>query len=160
MSLHANCSDSKRLAAQLADIALTASAISKANPACHASDLRRSPYVPYVMDKSAVLNKAVINWLSAFPHWTSIFVLIQVSQPLAGPGPGQGPARRPHDPRMRGSDPRQQAQPRPVQPVQQSQPQPQGQAQPAAANLPAEQQKGKLLCDYLSLFSHIYSMLW
>ena len=47
---------------------------------------------------------------------------------------------------MRGSDPRQQAQPRPAQQIPQQQPQPQPQAQPqqnAAANLPAEQQKGE-----------------
>lgn len=58
-----------------------------------------------------------------------------------GPGPGQAPVRRPHDPRMRGADPRQQAHPRPVQPMQQPQPKAQPQQTPAA-NLPAEQQKG------------------
>ncbi|KAL3130336.1 hypothetical protein ABBQ38_008165 [Trebouxia sp. C0009 RCD-2024] len=57
-----------------------------------------------------------------------------------GPGPGQLPVRRPHDPRMRGADPRQQAHPRPAQPIQQPQPNPQPQQVPAA-NLPAEQQK-------------------
>ncbi|KAL3147799.1 hypothetical protein ABBQ32_002527 [Trebouxia sp. C0010 RCD-2024] len=57
-----------------------------------------------------------------------------------GPGPGQVPVRRPHDPRMRGADPRQQAHPRPAQPIQQPQPNPQPQPAPAA-NLPAEQQK-------------------
>lgn len=63
--------------------------------------------------------------------------------PGPGPGPGQA-ARRPHDPRMRGTDPRQQAQPRPVQQIPQQQPQPQAQPQQnAAANLPAEQQKGE-----------------
>lgn len=61
-----------------------------------------------------------------------------------GPGPGQVPVRRPHDPRMRGADPRQQAHPRPAQPIQQPQPNPQPQPAPAA-NLPAEQQKGNFL---------------
>lgn len=62
----------------------------------------------------------------------------------AGPGTA---ARRPHDPRMRGNDLRQQAHPRPMQPVQQPQGQPQAQPQgpqqqqAAGTNLPAEQQK-------------------
>ena len=67
--------------------------------------------------------------------------------PGPAPGPGQASARRPHDPRMRGADPR--AQPRPVQ---QPQVQPQ-QAQPqqsAAANLPAEQQKGTALLHFFA----------
>lgn len=62
--------------------------------------------------------------------------------PGPAPGPGQAPARRPHDPRMRGADPR--AQPRPVQ---QPQVQPQ---QSAAANLPAEQQKGTALLHFFA----------
>ena len=45
---------------------------------------------------------------------------------------------------MRGTDPRQQAQPRPAQQIPQQQPHPQAQPQQnAAANLPAEQQKGE-----------------
>ena len=76
--------------------------------------------------------------------------------PGPGPGPGQVPVRRPHDPRMRGADPRQQAHPRPVQPIQQPQPKPQPQQAPAA-NLPAEQQKGTSLLgssSYCLLVSH------
>ena len=65
--------------------------------------------------------------------------------PGPAPGPGQAPARRPHDPRMRGAGGRQQAQPRPVQPSQQAPVQPQ---QSVAANLPAEQQKGTLIPSY------------
>ena len=73
-----------------------------------------------------------------------VSVQAQAGQGMPGPapGPGQAPARRPHDPRMRGAGLRQQAQPRPVQPIQQPQAQPQ---QNAAANLPAEQQKGVVL---------------
>lgn len=82
------------------------------------------------------------------------FVQAQAGQGMPGPasGPGQAPARRPHDPRMRGADPRQQAQPRPVQPIQQPQAQPQ---QSAAANLPAEQQKGVVLLLWNPLLSEI-----
>lgn len=79
--------------------------------------------------------------LSTVITTSMLFLQGQTGQgmPRPAPGPGQAPARRPHDPRMRGADPRQQAQPRPVQPLQQPQAQPQ---QSAAANLPAEQQKG------------------
>lgn len=55
---------------------------------------------------------------------------------------------------MRGADPRQQAQPRPVQPIQQPQAQPQ---QNAAANLPAEQQKGVASCLRSLCFGMILS---
>lgn len=75
----------------------------------------------------------------------------QAGQGMQGPGPGPGqlPVRRPHDPRMRGADPRQQAHPRPAQPIQQPQPNPQPQQVPAA-NLPAEQQKGTSPVDISS----------
>lgn len=104
----------------------------------------------------SILSSASSSLSSSTQHTSKVSVQAQAGQgmPGPGPGPGQAPARRPHDPRMRGADPRQQAQPRPVQPMQQPQAQPQ---QNAAANLPAEQQKGIVL---LLMHSLICETVW